>query len=264
MQIETGWRRILFAGSLTRMLGTNKAKDLGHLLLEEGLITDQQLEAARETQKQQEKSVGRVLMDMGLITEQAKHTFLHKKFRYELVDIGGMQFPADILMRLSYGYAEKHRCVPIMLEPVKVVENNRRAETNKLVVAMEDPTDIMVLDEIRAQTGLEVHPVMASLAQIEDALGQYPTAQAESQAAEQLKNRPIPMWWRIGHPALFMLCILMPLIVGGVLSQTNPSVVKSLLAQSSFDLFIYVVLGWSLWGIVVWEVDGLIFKKDKK
>ena len=47
------------------MSGTNKAKDLGHLLLEEGLITEQQLEAARETQQRQEKSIGRVLLDMG-------------------------------------------------------------------------------------------------------------------------------------------------------------------------------------------------------
>jgi hypothetical protein len=180
------------------------------------------------------------------------------------VDIGGMQFPAEMLMRLAYGYAEKHRCVPIMLEPVKVVENNRKVEVNKLVVAMEDPTDIMVLDEIRSQTGLDVHPVMASLAQIESALAQYPAAQTQALEAELQKNRPVPLWWRIGHPLLFMFFILLPILIGVILVKTDFSAAKVALEQDRFNLFVYVVLGWTLWGIAVWEVDGLIFKKDKE
>jgi hypothetical protein len=175
-----------------------------------------------------------------------------------------MKFPADILTRVPYAYAERHRCVPIMLEPLTVTENNRRVQTNKLVVAMEDPTDITVLDGIREETGLELHPVMASLTQIEEALAQYPAAQSEALAAALEKNRPVPIWWRVGHPLLFMALILLPMIVGVVLVRTNSSVSKIALEQSPFDLFVYVVLGWALWGIAVWEVDGLIFKQDKK
>ena len=62
-------------------------KNLGGLLLEEGLINSDQLDAARAQQKVMEKSIGRVLVEMGLITEQAKMTFLHKKFGIEIVDV---------------------------------------------------------------------------------------------------------------------------------------------------------------------------------
>lgn len=229
------------------MTGFTKAKDLGQLLMEEGLITTQQLDAAREMQKNQEKSIGRILVDMGLVSEQAKLAFLHKRFRFEIVNINNMTIAPDMLTRISRSYAEKHRCVPILVEK------------NKLVIAMEDPTDIMVLDEIKTQTGMDSHPVLAPLSQIETALQQYP-ALSQDEVDKLQKRLQTPFWKRLLHPVLFMVFLFAPLVFLFFEIQTNNVLYGWVMKQGSFDVTLYVFLSWALWAIFVWEIDGLFFR----
>jgi len=222
-------------------------KDLGKLLMEEGLITQEQLATARAMQAGREKSIGRILGDMGLITEQAKMAFLNKKLKYEIVDIQNVKIPPNILNRVSLSYAEKHFCVPLL------VENNR------LVVAMEDPTNLVVIDEIKAQANMEVLPVIAPQADIEMAIQQYPRL-SEAQAEAVLKGAMEPLWLRILHPLLFWMVILAPLAAFWVAMVTDDQFGNMVLRLGTFfDISLYLVLSWALWAIFVWEIDGLLF-----
>ena len=124
-------------------------EDLGALLLKEDLITQAQLDGARDSQRLGGRPISRVLVDLGLITDQAKMAFLSKKFGHEIVDIRDMVIPATVLTRLPRAYAEKHRCVPILIEG------------SSLVVAMEDPSDFVVVEEIRSHAGMDVVVVLA-------------------------------------------------------------------------------------------------------
>ncbi|MBN1867416.1 hypothetical protein JW916_08995 [Candidatus Sumerlaeota bacterium] len=222
-------------------------KDLGQLLLEERFISAEQLNAAREVQAAQDKSIGRVLVDMGLMTEQAKMAFIHKKLGIEIVDIRNMQISHSILTRIPRSYAEKFRCVPILEE--------RRG----LVVAMEDPTNLMVLDQIKAETGLETVAVLSPLAEIEKAIEQYPalTPAQFDRLRERAQSAP---WQILLHRLVFYLLMVAPLIaicVGPFIDDQFGNFLSHL--GSKFDVTLYIVLTWCLWAIVVWEIDGLVF-----
>jgi hypothetical protein len=226
-------------------------KDLGSLLLEEGLITADQLAAARTMQASRDKPIGRVLTDMGLITEPAKMAFLRKKFRYEIVSIRDVVIPPEVLSRLTLSYAEKHCCVPLLVE-------NRR-----LVVAMEDPTDLQVTDEIKLHVGMDILPVLAPRADIEHAIEQYPRlTQAQADAIMLKARRP---WWVAPlHPILFWAVIIAPLFAFGAAVALNDQFGNSVNRLGEpFDISLYLVLSWALWAIFVWEIDGLFFGPKK-
>jgi len=232
------------------MTKMNSQKDLGQLLLEEGLINEDQLRAARAAQLAQEKSIGRVLVDMGLITEQAKMAFLHKKFKHEIVDIRGISVPPELLTRISRSYAERFRCVPILID------------NNRLVMAMEDPTDIMVQDEVKAQTGMELLPVLAPIADIENVIRQYPalTQEQVDSLAEHARSSAV---WRVLHPLLFLSVMILPLALFlAAIRYDWASVGRWIVNTGTFDATLYATLTWALWAIMVWEIDGLFFKQE--
>ena len=224
--------------------------DLGRLLVEEGLITEGHLQAARQAQATQEKSLGRVLVDMGLLTEEAKMAFLHKRLDYEIVDISEMVVPKEILTRISRSYVEKHRCVPIL------------EEDNHLVLAMEDPTDIVVLDEVERQAGVKVMPVLAPLEDIEGVIAQYPKLSQEQ--ADHIRARiQRSLAWRILHPLLFLVVMLLPLVGFGLAARFSPSFSNVVLHYgSALDIALYGILGWILWALIVWEIDALFFTNE--
>jgi len=226
--------------------------DLGRLLQEAGLISEEQLRAARQAQAAQEKSVGRVLVDMGLITEEAKIAFLHKRLGYEIVDVSGMAVPQDILTRIARSYVEKHRCVPILIED------------KQIIMAMEDPTDIVVLDEIERQAGMSVVPVLARLADIEGILAQYP--QVTQEQADKIRDRlQTSRVWRILHPILFVAVMILPIAGFFLASKFSETFGTFVLKYGSpFDIALYGIISWIVWTLLVWEVDALAFSKSEE
>lgn len=222
-------------------------KDLGKMLLDEGLITEEQLATARAAQLTREKSIGQILVDLGIITEDAKMAFLNKKLRYEIVDIRGIQIPQNVLGKLTLSYAEKYCCVPLLIE------------NGRLVIAMEDPTNLMVIDEIKNQSGMEVMPVVAPQGDIQLAIEQYPHL-TQAQADAIVRNVQQPLWLRILHPLLFLLILISPLIAFCIAVLVNNQFGNHLSNLGKpFDIGLYLALSWSLWAIVIWEVDGLFF-----
>jgi len=227
-------------------------KDLGRLLLEEGLITREQLDRARATQSSQEKSIGRVLVDMGVITEEAKIAFIHKKLGHEIVDIRDMEIDASTTGRISLSFAEKHRCVPILIEE------------DRLVMAMEDPTDIAVLDAIKTQTGMDPLPVLAPVRDIEQALQQIPRL-SQQEADALIAGRTAPLWARVLHPLLFMLIMIAPLAMFFVLVKYSDAFSNfAWQLGEPFDVMLYLVLSWALWAILLWEIDSLLFSRSSR
>ncbi len=235
------------------------SKDLGELLREDGLITEEQLRSVRAMQSSLDKPVGRVLFDMQLITDEERIRFLQSKYRYEVVDIGGVSVPVDVLKRIPHSYAEKHRCVPIL------------AEEERLVVAMEDPTDLLVLDEIRSESKKNPWPVLAPLADIERILNQYPFVSAERERKEERDNElgfRSRLWWRILHPLCFLFFMVLPLGFFMAAAKWDDvwfhETIMQAMRNSVWDLMLYLILGWILWSILLWELDGLIFGTRQK
>jgi len=228
-------------------------KDLGQLLLDNGLISQAQLEQARALQKQHEKPIGRVLADMGLVSDQTRINVLRDKLKCEVVELGDMVVPSEVLSRLSRSYAEKYRCVPILIED------------NHLVVAMEDPTDIVVLDEIRAEAAMPLHPVVASLDDIENVIGQYPRL-TQAQADALRRGGPLARIWRALHPILFLFLMFLPMLLVGLALMHGQNPVSKWAydgLRHRFDMILKLTLGWALWSVVLWEIDGLLFGQSE-
>jgi hypothetical protein len=233
-------------------------KDIGELLAEEGLITREELQSARSQQMHQEKSIGRIVVDMGYISDEEKIRFISERFGYEIVDIADMTVAPDILSRISRSYAEKYRCVPLLVEG------------RELVVAMENPTNIVVIDELRSQTNMKIMPVLAPIEDIDRILEEFPRmSQAQVDALRKGKTHVSDSMGRIIHTLIFFLFLLLPLLIFGAILvfEIKPMVYsfREWFQETDFYNFaLYLGLSWALWAIFVWEIDGLFFQpKDE-
>ncbi|MBI2238604.1 MAG: type IV-A pilus assembly ATPase PilB [Actinobacteria bacterium] len=138
-----------------------KPKQLGQILMEQGLIDQEQLDRALEEHRNSPKSLGRVLIDMGLIKESDLVAALAEQVGLEFVDLTTYQVDPGVTTLLPESLARRYRAIPI----------GERDE--KLLVAMSDPANVYALDDIRAITNRDVQPVVATASDVEAAIQKY-------------------------------------------------------------------------------------------
>ena len=138
-----------------------KTKGLGDVLVDEGLITQEQLDTAIAEQQRLGRSLGRVLVDLGLVRETDLVAALARKIGLEFVDLGEHQVDPSAASLIPEQVARRYRALPIGFED------------SKLVVAMSDPANVFALDDIRTITGMQVKPVVATAADVEQAIRKY-------------------------------------------------------------------------------------------
>lgn len=124
-------------------------KRLGDLLVDAGLITEQQLQATLETKNEDEK-LGDALLREGYITEQQLIEAL--EFQLGIPHINILQYPIeqDVIQLVPRELVKRHQALPF------------RKEGNKLYVAMADPMDYFAIEEIRMATGFQILPGIAT------------------------------------------------------------------------------------------------------
>jgi type IV pilus assembly protein PilB len=142
-------------------MAKKQAKQLGEILVEDGLITQEQLESALDEHKRVGKLLGRVLIDMGLIKESDLVRALAEQVGLEFVDLSEYQVEPWAPALLPEATARRYRALPI------------GERDGKLLVAMSDPANVYALDDIRIITNREVQPVVATAADVEQALRRY-------------------------------------------------------------------------------------------
>jgi type IV pilus assembly protein PilB len=107
-----------------------KAKQLGQILIEQGLITSAQLEQALEEHRKTPKSLGRVLIDLGLIKESDLVRALAEQVGLEFVDLADYHIDPAATTLLPDALARRYRAIPI------------GERDGKLLVAMSDPANV--------------------------------------------------------------------------------------------------------------------------
>jgi type IV pilus assembly protein PilB len=138
-----------------------KTKQLGEVLLDEGLITQDQLGTALAEQQRLGRSLGRVLIDLGLIREPDLVSALARKIGLNFVDLGEYQIDPSAASLIPEQVARRYRALPIGYED------------SMLIVAMSDPANVFALDDIRTITGKQVKPVVATAADVDQAIRRY-------------------------------------------------------------------------------------------
>lgn len=121
-----------------------RERRLGDILVEQGVITPLDLDEAVQRQRLTGEMMGRVLVSMGLCEEQDIVEALGIQSGMERVDLTKMKIRDDVVRRITPDVAKFYNVVPI------------REQNGTLVVAMADPLNLTILDDLRQITGLEV------------------------------------------------------------------------------------------------------------
>ena len=122
---------------------------LGDILIREGLITREQLSAALSEQKSTGHRLGYVLVKLGLVQELEVTKVLARQYRMPAVDMSRFEVDPKILKMVPGDFALKHILLPL------------KREGRTLTVAMADPTNTGVLDDLKFITRYDLFPVIA-------------------------------------------------------------------------------------------------------
>ncbi len=132
---------------------------LGSLLLQEGLITETQLQEALRRQEQRGGRLGQILVEMKAIDEEELLKGVARQLGVPRAQISHGAIPShEILSKVPESMAMRHRMVPLALHG------------RVLQVAMVDPFDIPALDNLRVATGFHIQPLIASEKEIQEAI----------------------------------------------------------------------------------------------
>jgi len=137
-------------------------KRLGEMLVDEGIITEEQLQEAMHEQKIKGGRLEKLLISQGYVTQDVIMAFVGTQLgipHVNLPDIG--EIPNDVVFSVPESIALNHILLPIA------------KKDKKLTVAMADPLNVFAIDDIKMMTGFEVEPVIASEADIKSFQAKY-------------------------------------------------------------------------------------------
>lgn len=137
------------------------AKGLGELLVKESLIDIKQLEQAKKTQKTTGGRLSSSLLKLGYINEGQLAEFLSKQYNIPAVDLSSFEVDPAAIKSVPKKICEKHNVIPV----------SKAGDT--IVVAMSDPSNIFVLDDLSHITRCKVKPVIAPENAITKAIDRY-------------------------------------------------------------------------------------------
>ncbi len=123
---------------------------LGQVLLQEGMVTREQLEKAIQMQQRSGGHLGNILVEQGILTHQQLARSLSVQWGLPLVELAGLDIDPLVVHMLPQHIAHRHKVLPI-------------AKTKtRLKLAISDPLNVVALDDVRLVTGLEIEPVVAA------------------------------------------------------------------------------------------------------
>ncbi|HKA35697.1 MAG TPA: type IV-A pilus assembly ATPase PilB [Thermoanaerobaculia bacterium] len=137
------------------------AVKLGDLLLKAKLISQEQLDAALKSQREEGGKLGEALVRVGAVTENDITETLSQQFGVPSIDLGSFEIDAAVIKIVPGDVARKYGVLPV----------NKTGAT--LTIAMGDPTNVFAMDDIKFMTGYNVEPVVASEVALRKAIDRH-------------------------------------------------------------------------------------------
>ena len=156
------------------------ASRLGIALNKKGLITDAQLQELHRQQQARREPLIALLLEKGWLTEAQVRAFLRKDLLMEEVALTEIPVQKALADLLPHSLCERQLVVPIALEG------------RRLTLAMADPMDTALTDEIRFTAGLELKVVMADVAAIRERIGALYGEEVDFRELETIIGGPDP------------------------------------------------------------------------
>lgn len=105
--------------------------------------------------------IARVMVEMGLITDRDRVRCMGKVWGVSYVDVNAASPTEESLALLTPQFAKRFKSLPLQIKD------------EKLIVAMSNPLDVFVIDELRMNTGFEIEPMIAVESDILSALADH-------------------------------------------------------------------------------------------
>jgi type IV pilus assembly protein PilB len=136
-------------------------KQLGDILLDSGLVTQQELTEAYEEHQRAGRALGRVLVEKGVLTESQLVAALAQQIGLRFVDLGDFPVDGAAIASVPSSVCRRYNALPIGYDE------------GKLLVAMSDPANVFAIDDIRSLTGIDVKPAVATKSDVTAAINRY-------------------------------------------------------------------------------------------
>ena len=136
---------------------------LGEILVNQGLITEEQLNKAIEVQKKDKGRIGEVLIRLGFITEENMASALGTQlgipyYSSENAELLRPQVDQELDKIIPQDFAQRHKVLPLA------------KHMNSLTCAVSDPLDLLLLDNLKRLTGCEINLVVATPSALQKAI----------------------------------------------------------------------------------------------
>lgn len=159
-------------------------KRIGDMLINENVITQEQLEKALPIAKEKHKKIGETLIELGFTNELEIAKALSQQLGLELVNVSAINIPEEVQNLVSETVLRKHVMIPYAFD-----KNN----ANVVHVAMADPMDMVALDDFSIVTNLQAEPAVATgrdiLLTLDKYYGDTEAMKAAQEYARERKER---------------------------------------------------------------------------
>jgi general secretion pathway protein E/type IV pilus assembly protein PilB len=138
---------------------------LGELMIQQGLISQDQLRIALIEQETNNIPLGRQLVRLGFVSENMVRDLVAHTIGQESIDLSTVVADVDALGMVPEDFSRRYHLLPVAYEDA----------TKTMIVAMADMFNVVALDQLRAMLGgqIQLKPVLAADAQLEDYIDQF-------------------------------------------------------------------------------------------
>jgi len=209
-------------------------KKIGEILVEAGYITEEQLEKALEEQAVTGEKLGEILVNKGWLIKEELDQSLAKQIGVSRFDLSSYIVNPEVISLIPEHLARQYKLMPVFK-----VENT-------LTIAMVDPTNVFVIDELQRTAGCMIEPVLVDEMSIHRAHEQYyGTSGSLQDIIASLDKDKIKNFEDLGEEA-------------PVIKLVNLIIVKAI-EQSASDIHVEPedkFLG------IRYRVDGILYRKE--
>ena len=124
-------------------------KKIGEVLVEQGLLLESQVEEVLKEQKQTGEKIGEILVRKGWLNLEERERYLSMQSGITTFNLSSYLISPEVFKLVPEDFARKYKVVPVFL-----IENI-------LTIAMSEPNNVMIIDELRRMTHYTIDPVFA-------------------------------------------------------------------------------------------------------
>ena len=152
---------------------SSRPADLMQELLEHGLVSEEQVDKAKEHANQEHLPLDQAIIETGALSEDQFLQFVADRYQIPIVDLEEVPFDEQLVALVPERTARRYLALPLY------------KKGHAIVVAMAEPWNVARVDEVRFSIGRSIRPVLAPRAQLQDKLDELFTSQVQEASAPQ-------------------------------------------------------------------------------